>query len=117
MESEIQNILRVISNSRFPLHNEKELQLAIENLFTEKGIQFDREHRLDDKNIPDFFISGIAIEIKIKGSAKAIYKQCVRYCAFTDVQSLILVTNKSMGFPEDINRKPCYVINLGKAWL
>lgn len=117
MEEKIQNICKAISTARLPLHNEKELQAELEKLFTQKGIQFNREHRLDTKNIPDFFIDGIAIEVKIKGSIKAIYKQCERYCTYTDVQSLILVTNRSMGFPEEINGKSCYVINLGKAWL
>lgn len=113
----ISKIISTISKARLPVQNEKELQLAIEKLLDENKIVFDREFRLDEKSIPDFFIDGIAIEIKIKGNAKKIYKQCERYCSFDKVKSLILVTNRSMGFPEEINGKSCYVIKLGMAWL
>lgn len=112
----LSSILSVLQN-RFPLEVEKETQAAIEQKFKESGIEYSREHKLDQSSIPDFFINGIAIEIKIKGNAKSIYKQCERYCQFEEVKSLILVTNRSMGFPKEINGKPCYFINLGKAWL
>ncbi len=110
-------LIKILSSYRFPLEKEKETQAAIEKRFEENGIQYSREHHLDPVNIPDFFIDGTAIEIKIKGNAKSIYKQCERYCQFDEVKSLILVTNRSMGFPKEINGKPCYFINLGKAWL
>lgn len=48
---------------------------------------------------------------------KKIYKQCERYANFDQVKQLVLITNRSMGFPETINNKPCYVINIGRAWL
>jgi hypothetical protein len=110
-------IIKILSSTRFPLEREKDTQVAIEKKFTEAGIIFNREHKLDLVNIPDFFIDGTAIEVKIKGNAKQIYRQCERYCKFDDVKNLILVTNRSMGFPKEINDKPCYFINLGKAWL
>jgi len=115
----LENILRTLRSHRFPLVIEKETQKAIEEKFSDNGIVFNREHRLDAQNIPDFFINeyGIAIEVKIKGNAKKIYKQCERYCSFDEVKGLIIVTNRSMGFPSEINGKPCYLVNLGKAWL
>jgi hypothetical protein len=111
------DIVKLISSVRFPLQNEKETQARIEKVFIDNKVKYEREFRLDDKNIPDFFIDGIAIEIKIKGQARKIYKQCERYCGFEQVKELILITGRSMGFPEEINGKSCYVIKLGKAWL
>lgn len=113
----INTILKTLYSHRFPLVVEKETQAAIEVKFAENGVPYSREHRLDEKNIPDFFVDGIAIEVKIKGNAKQIYKQCERYCKFDEVKKLILVTNRSMGFPKEIHGKDCYFINLGKAWL
>ena len=114
----LSKIIKILSSNRFPLDKEKLTQAVIESRFFENGIvSYNREYRLDTENIPDFFIDGIAIEIKIKGNAKKIYRQCERYCKFDEVKQLILVTNKSMGFPKEINGKPCYFINLGKAWL
>jgi len=114
----LDNIFRILK-SRFPLDNEKLLQAAIEKKLIENGVEFNREHRLSEKDIPDFFISnqGIAIEAKIKGKIKDIYKQCSRYCAHDQVKMLILTTNRTIGLPQSINNKPVYIINLGKAWL
>jgi len=113
----INKVLKILYSHRFPLVVEKETQHAIEEKFSDNDVPYSREHRLDEKNIPDFFIEGIAIEVKIKGTAKNIYRQCERYCGFDEVKKLILVTNRSMGFPKEIKGKPCYFINIGKAWL
>ena len=116
-------ILSLLSGRRFSLDHEKALQQGVADLllstgFTE-GADYTREYRLTNKDIPDFYFHSqrIAIEIKVKGQARAIYAQCGRYCDHTDVNQLLLITNKSMGFPKEINGKPCYVLNLGQAWL
>lgn len=117
IDKKIQEIISILSHCKFSLENEKKLQSEIASKFEQSGISFDKEYFLDKKNIPDFFIDGIAIEIKIKGNAKHIYKQCERYCLFDSVKYLVLVTNRSMGFPSEINNKPCYVLKLGSSWL
>lgn len=106
-----------MSSSRFSLASEEELKLEMKAVLEAHGIPFEREYRLDAKNRPDFFVYEHAVEVKIKGSAKAIYRQCERYSAFPQVKGIYLITNKSMGFPETLNGKPCYIINLGKSWL
>lgn len=115
----IELVIQALSSVRFPIDSEKQTQESIANTLLHKNIKYIREFHLDDKNIPDFFILNgeIAIEVKIKGKAMQIYKQCERYCKFDKVKQLILITNRSMGFPKEINGKPCYVINIGRAWL
>jgi hypothetical protein len=76
-----------------------------------------KEFPLDKHNIPDFFMDGIAVEVKIKGSKKNIYRQLERYAGFDLVKEIILVTNRTLGLPEKINGKPCYMFKLGTAWL
>ena len=110
-------ILQVLSGQRFELSSEKALQIQIGERLFECGILVEKEYRFSTKDIVDFFCDGIAIEVKIKGSATEIFKQCKRYCEFDQVKELLLITNRSMGFPKEINGKPCYVLNLGKAWL
>ncbi len=112
----IESVVNALNSKRLPVNSEKELQAEIEKLFTEKGLIFEREYRLDN-NIPDFFIDGVAIEIKIKGAKKAIYKQCERYCTFEQTKALLLITSLSMGFPQQINNKDCYYYSLSKNWL
>ena len=109
----VAEVVEILKGQRFSLINEKELQAEIAKLLP----AFNREHRLDARNITDFFLDGLALEVKITGTAKSIYKQCERYCKFSDVTSLLLVTNRSMGFPKEINGKPCYVFKLGNGWL
>lgn len=116
----ISSILTILGSKRFPLHDEKALQASIYDIFLSNlpTSTVDREFILDAKNTIDFLINGkYGVEVKIKASKRAIYKQCERYCQFDSIESLILVTNTSMGFPEQINGKDCYILNLGKAWL
>jgi hypothetical protein len=110
-------VIHELSLCKFPLYNEKDLQEAIYKQLVAKRFPAVREYPLDNNNIVDIFIQGTAIEIKIHAPARAIYKQCARYCGFECVKCLILITNRAMGFPKEINGKPCYVLNLGKAWL
>ncbi|HEY4288253.1 MAG TPA: hypothetical protein VGN00_14210 [Puia sp.] len=116
----ISDIALAIRKRRFPLHDEKQLQKEIGEALASiiQGGTLSREFVLDRNNIIDFFVDpGIGIEVKIKGSKRDIFRQCTRYCQFDIVKSLILITNLSMGFPEQINGKDCYVIKLGTAWL
>ncbi len=111
--------MTILSGKRFPVADEKETQVQIAALLMDctEITSYSKEKKLDAKNIIDFFIEGIGVEVKIKGSKKAIYRQCVRYCEFPEITSLVLVTSVSIGFPSEINGKPCYVLNMSKAWL
>ena len=62
-------------------------------------------------------VDSVGMEVKLKGAAMAIYKQCERYCSYPKVEELILITNRSMGFPKEINGKATYLLSLGKGWL
>lgn len=115
----LSNLYKALLKHPLPLHDEKELHQEIANLLSAEKISYIKEFRLDTNNIPDFFLTdeGVAVEVKIKGSKRSIYSQCERYCQFPQVQKLLLVTNKSMGFPPEINGKDCFIVNIGKAWL
>lgn len=121
MNALINDIIKVLQSGRYDLTQEKTTQAQIQKRMQEKAPAFGfiRHHQFDKTSIPDFFEPelGIAIEVKIKGSKIDIYKQCERYCKFEEVKMLILCTNKAMGFPKELNGKPCYYINIGKAWL
>ncbi len=106
-----------LAEYRFDTSCEATLQAQIERAFRERGVEYKREVRLSSHDRIDFLLEGIGIEVKIKGSAKAIFRQCQRYCAYDEIQALILVTGRSMGLPESIQGKPCYYHNLGRSWL
>lgn len=114
----IDDILRILTSRRFSLTNEKKTQEEIESALTEAGIRCVREVRLGDGDIIDFLIEdSIGAEVKIKGGKMQIFRQVERYAQRDSISSLILVTNVPTGFPEEINGKPVYVVNLAKAWL
>ena len=117
----ITDIFKCLKSIKGNLIDEKVLQLQV-LLSLQKQLgdiyNVQREFRLDSESVIDFLIDdSIGIEVKIKGQKRAIYKQCERYCQFEKINSLILLTNVSIGFPKEINDKDCYVINLSKAWL
>jgi hypothetical protein len=111
----MQMVFNAIKPLRLNITNEKKTQSQIFEAISHYS--FVREYKLDEKNIPDFFYDGIAVEVKIKGSKKNIYLQLKRYCEFDQVKAIILVTGRSMGLPSEINGKPCFYINLTRAYL
>lgn len=105
----------VLEARRFPLAAEKALQSAIAEAFTCAGIAFEREHRFSARDVVDFWCPPVAVEVKLQGRKRAIYRQCERYCAHEAVEALILAT----AFPLSLERlsKPARVVHLGRAWL
>lgn len=98
--------------------DEKVTQGEVYEFLLSLGVPFEPEHELMKGSIIDFLIAQWwGIEVKIKGSKRQIYRQCERYCSCPDLQGLILLSSVSIGFPKEINGKPCYVINMSKAWL
>jgi hypothetical protein len=112
-----EQIIRVLSAGRFSLVREKETQAEIAEAFDRFAIVHAREQDLGNRNIIDFLIGSIGLEIKIGGSKRAIFGQCVRYCKSGKLSALILGTNVAIGFPPEIVGVPCYVVSLGRAWL
>lgn len=110
-------IIAFLERRRFPLRTEEECQRMIADQFRYAGVDCDREVRLSPEDIVDFMIGGVAIEVKLRGQRREIYRQCERYCEHPEVTALILATNASMGLPARIKDKPVFIANLGKAWL
>lgn len=110
-------IVALLQSRRLPLADEKELQAAIGDQLMLESLTYQREVRLGPADVVDFMVHDVAIEVKIKGSKRNVYRQCERYCSHARVGALILATNYMLGFPATINGKPCFVANLGRAWL
>ena len=113
----IENIYNILSKCRFSLESEKELQGQIQEILNKNNIVHRREVILDDKNIIDFLVGDIGIEVKIKGGKKDIYKQIERYSHFKEINKIILLTSRSLGMVREINGKNIHLINISKAWL
>lgn len=122
-------IVDIFAHYRLPLSDEKALQTQIGLMLELEQVPFVREVRLDGegKDIVDFMVGpgaalqplepACAIEVKIGGSRRAIFRQVERYCGHPQVAEIVLATNVPMTLPFEINGKRTAVANLGRAWL
>lgn len=134
-------ILTMLSRVRLPLEDEKAAQTELGRLLTDAGIAHEREVRLGSsaqiektlitdlagtreqkritrhEDIIDFMVGDVGIELKLKGSPTAIYRQLERYAAHDQVQHLVLLTGRTMGMPATLNGKPVSVVCLSRAFL
>ncbi len=97
--------------------SEKELQQQVESVLLASGLNYTREARLGPKEVIDFLIGDIGVEIKIRGSAVATYRQLERYAEFDSIKGLILLTWRNQSLPLTINGKPAAVICMAESWL
>lgn len=111
------DIVRILAPYRFSTSQEGVLQQQIEGVLRAADLPVEREYRLTAADRPDFFVDGIAIEVKVRGGRRAIYRQCERYCRHPDVRALVLATSRAMDFPDEIRGIPCRLLALGSAWL
>ena len=116
----VEEIFKALVHINYNLGSEALVQGQVYKLLEEEiEEKILKEHKFSLKDRVDFFLpeSGIAIEVKIKGNAQAILKQCRRYCEHKEVKSLILFTARFTGFPGRINDKPVYVLHVSKGML
>jgi hypothetical protein len=112
-----QRIVHILTSHRLPLSDEKQLQIEIAVAFASAGLAAEREVRLAPGDIVDFMVGDIAVEVKIKGSKRDIFRQVERYCEHNAVRELVLATNVPMALPPMVCGKPTSVALLGLGWL
>lgn len=113
-------ICAALQAGRFDLHDEKECQAQVATWLATRlpGANILREHRLSPADIPDFFIKGVVVEVKMNASrAPAIVRQLARYAGHSDVTAIVLLSNRAVVLPAEIEGKPLHVVSLGRAWL
>ena len=114
----IQRIAQLVRHSRLDLSSEKAAQHTFGMMLDLRGIPFEREVQLSKSDIVDFMVGDLAVELKLKGARKKpIYDQLKRYARHDQVQSIALLSNVSMGLPEELEGKDVYFLRLGEGWL
>lgn len=112
------HLIGILTTRRWPLSDEKALQPLMLAEFVREGISdIAREVHLGPRDIVDFVIGGIAIEVKVKGSRREIFKQVERYCGYEAVTEIILATNVPMNLPVEMCGKPVSIAAIGRGWL
>lgn len=113
----VKKLLSVAQRARVCVTDEKRAQAELAVVFADAGIIAEREVVLSPRDIVDFMVDGVAIELKIKGSRKAIYRQLERYAEHDRVHEILLLTSRCMSLPDTINGRPAAVGSLSLAWL
>jgi hypothetical protein len=117
----VDRLREVLGSYRYTFANEKDLQDGLARVLFQRGIRFDREVRLppltkDDrvKDIPDFMVDGIAVEVKVDGGLSDVTRQLHRYAQRKEVRSLLLVTSRAAlgNQPAEMNGKRLVVLTL-----
>lgn len=98
--------------------DEYRLHKMIAKELDNRGISFQNEFLLGPRNRIDFLtIDGIGIEAKKgKPNELQVLNQLIRYAEFEQVKGLILVIERYMDLPKEINGKPVVSIGLRKLW-
>lgn len=120
-------VVDIFGRYRLPLSDEKLLQVQIGQMLELEKVPFAREVRLSDADIVDFMVGegallqplapACAIEVKIGGSRRAIFRQLQRYAEHQQVAEIVLATNIPMTLPFDINGKRTAIAHLARGWL
>lgn len=91
----VATLLPIFAGYRYTHTNEALLQQAIWQILTENRIEFLQEYHITQFDRPDFFVSGIAIELKVNGTTSEVTRQLDRYAAHESVTEIILITTRS----------------------
>jgi hypothetical protein len=97
---------------------ERQLQDGLAALFRAERFVVLREHALGPLDRPDFLIGGVAVEVKVKGTADQLARQVGRYLAHDEVDAVVVVTSRARhrAIPAAIGGKPVHVVWLGSAF-
>ena len=113
-DSSTLNVLAdILSGFSFAITCEEDLQVGVGRALERAGVVAERERKLGRDRV-DFFVDGIAVEVKIEGSLSAVTRQLHRYSEHPDVKAVLLVTTKMQHdrMPETMSGKPVRVVRV-----
>lgn len=115
----LQEVIKALATLRINVIKEEyDLQDKIAAALTEAGIPHKKEFKLAERNRIDFLVDGgIGIEVK-KGKPNKVnvISQLLRYAESPYISSVVLVIERNMDLPGEINGKQCKSIGLNKLW-
>ena len=114
----MEELLGVLKNLRVHMVTEEFIiHERIKSLLEDQGIPFRHEVSIGKGSRIDFIVDGIGIEVKKgKPNRNSVLKQLSRYSESDEIDGLILVIERSMDIPEQLNGKECRVVALNKLW-
>ena len=113
-----EKLLEALKSLRLPPQaNEYDLHALVAETLETHGIPCVHEYRLGPRCRIDFLCGQTGIEIKrghpVRGK---VMEQLRRYTAFSQISSIVLLTERPITAPKQCNGKPVIVISLYKLW-
>lgn len=110
-------VTSVLESTRFVWTTEHELQTAIADVLTLRGLDVEREVRVDARNRLDLRVGRIGIEVKIAGGWRDVRRQLERYAMLECVDALVLATSKAshMRVGSEVVGRPVVVHRVGTS--
>ena len=114
----IETVLSALSKIRLSrLDDEVFIHKEIQRALTIEEIKYIHEYKLIPHKRFDFWIDGIVLEVKKRVPGKlALLKQLDRYTKAKEVETIIIVLEKSIDLPKELNGKPLIVFSLNANW-
>lgn len=91
----VEEVWETCRTARVRYCNERDVQLALADIFEVQGWEAAREVQLAPGERIDFLMDRTGIEVKIKGSTPHVLEQLMRYGATGQLDYLILVTSRA----------------------
>lgn len=114
----MERVLTALRTLRAPLQQgEYDLHRLVMDALDAEGIVYAHEAHLAPRCRIDLLCGGVGVEIKRGQVDRArIRRQLMRYAQCDQVQSLILVTEKTVDLPRAMNGKPVRQVCLNRLW-
>jgi hypothetical protein len=119
VEEDFQKTLEALKKLRLHVVKEERfIHEQIKKTLNNNQIRYYHEYNLGPQNRVDFLTAGgTAIEVK-KGRPHmaSLLNQIERYLSFNEVKGMIVVTEKGLSLPNEVNGKPVQLISLNRLW-
>ncbi len=114
----LQQITSIIQSIHFPfLTDEYQIHRLIAAALSTANIRFQHEYKLGSYARIDFFVEGIGIEVKTnKADRRAILAQLKKYAAYDAVYAIIVVVQRAMKLPAELDHKAIISIPVYRSW-
>ena len=114
----MEQVYEALTALRAPLQQgEYDLHRLVMDALDAAGIPWEHEVRLAPRCRIDLMCGSVGIEIKRgKPEPARIRSQLAKYAACTQVEALILVTERTVPIPHTIGGKPVRMICLNRLW-
>lgn len=114
----MEKVIAALKTLRVPLQRgEYDLHALVMAALKEAGVPFAHEVSLAPRCRIDMMCGSVGVEIKRGAVDRArIRRQLERYAQCPQVESLVLVTEKTLDLPRTMNGKPVRMVCLNRLW-